>query len=88
MDRIGFKNKWFRFFLKIPMYGKTKLEFYEFIIGFGGVFIGINWAWHTGRGLYAVMPWFVFKWAWNKYGIADDYSRSESRFQFWWKGEG
>ena len=86
MDRIGIKNKWLRFYLKLPLYNKTKLEFYEFIIGFGKVFIGLNWAWHTGRGLFIDTQWFFFKWAWyGKYSIADDYNISKSKFQFYRK---
>lgn len=85
MDYIGVKFKGFLVYLKIPIYNKKNISFYEFIICTLGVFIGINWAWHTGTGLYIDTKWFFLKWAWR--GIADDYSRSKSKFQFVKKGK-
>ena len=79
MDYFGIKNRMFCFYLIIP-YLKKRLDLYEIVIGLFGILIGINWAWHTGRGLYIHTKWFCFKWAWD--GIADDYNESKSKFQF------
>jgi len=83
MNYLGIKSRYFCFYLKLPMFNRRRLEFYEFIICVGNIFIGINWAWHTGRGLFICTNHFFLKWAWS--GIADDYSKSKSKFQFWRK---
>jgi len=85
MNYFGIKGNRVCFYLKIPPYFRKRLEFYEFIIHIFDVFIGINWSWHTGRGLIIYTKWFLFKWAWS--GIADDYKLSKSKFQFLLKGK-
>lgn len=85
MNYFGIKSNRFCFYLTIPLYSRKKIEFYEFIIYIFPVFIGINWSWHTGRGLFIYTKWSLFKWAWS--GIADDYNLSKSKFQFLLKGK-